>query len=286
MNSHIRVNIEANFAALSLLMCSAYKVLIYLANRADKVGRCWPSVRTIADGCSLHEDTVEKALKSLETYGYICYLRKNAYDPILEQKLPNVYQVSPYFLELSADNRQAALDLWAQYAAKISPINQQQNHVPLTKASNQGQKQQQQGPESKPPTENRQPQEQPAQRQPRNEVATTRRSAIVKKYTNPISIIEALPDGLQELLAERINGYGIPRPMARGFVFKYGYETVHKACSYFEFVRAMQDIAHPGGFFRSVLEHGTADADLPEQQQLLQRDYSGKYAELDAFIES
>lgn len=284
MNNHIRVNTEANFAALSLLLCSAYKVLMYLAGRADRVGRCWPSVRTIAEGCALHEDTVEKALKSLEAYGYICYLRKNAYDPILEQKLPNVYQVSPYFLELGRDYRQQALELWAKHAAKISPINQQQNQfqesIPGTNTRNNNNK----ALESEPQTATAEPPKQPAQRQTRSEAPKSQNSAIVKKYTNPVSITEPLHDGLQELLAERLNSYKIPKPMARGFVFKYGYQEVSKAVTYFEFVRLFQEIASPAGFFRHILEHGTADADLPEQMQLQQRDYTGgAYAD---FVES
>lgn len=276
MNSHIRVNLEANFAALQVLECSAYKVLMYLAGRADSIGRCYPGVTLIAQECNLHPDTVYKALNSLCELGYMLYLRKNAYDPILGKKLPNVYMVSPSFLELSDTCKVSANNLWHSHYPKISDINQQQNQVPGINNSNQYQNQQQQGPETetaKPQTAK--PQKQPAQRQTRSAAITTGNSAIVKKYTNPVSITEPLPDGLQELLAERLNSYGIPKPMARGFVFKYGYETVHKSCSYFEFVRLMQDIQRPGGFFRSILEHGSADADLPEQMQLVERDYTG-----------
>lgn len=282
MNSHIRINLEANFVALRVLECSAYKVLLYLAGRADSVGRCWPSVETIAEGTSLHPQTVYKALNSIVACGYLVFLRQNAYDPILGKKLPNVYMVSPHFLELSPAALVEATNLWNGAFTKISYINQQQNHVPGINTRDQYQNQQQQGPESE--TAKSEPQKQPAQRQPRSAAKTTRSSAIVKKYTNPVSITEALPDGLSELLAERINGYGIPKPMARGFVFKYGYETVHKSCSYFEFVRAMQDIQQPGGFFRHILEHGAADESLPQQQQLLQRDYTGgSYAD---YVES
>lgn len=304
MNSHVRVNIEANFAALQVLLCSAYKVLMYLANRADPTGVCFPAVKTIANGCGLHEDTVEKALKSLCEYGYICYLRKNAYDEVLEQKLPNVYQVSPAFLEIAPANQAAAWNKWNKYAAKISPINQQQDQVQLTSTINQLHKQQQQPSEneaaenvaqsenvemktSELPTAKSQPQKQ--QREPQR-VASQRSlpiqsSAIVKKFTNPLSIVEPLPDGLSELLAERVNSYGIPKPMARGFVHKYGYEHVAKSATYFEFVRSFQgDIKNPGGFFRSVLEHGTADVDLPAAQQLIE--VHARKNEYDAFLES
>jgi hypothetical protein len=287
MNSHIRVNLEANFAALRVLDCSSYKVLLYLANRADSVGRCWPSVETIAEGCALHIQTVYKALNSLVGCGYLVFLRHNAYDPILGKKLPNVYMVSPHFLELSPAALVEATNLWNGAFTKISYINQQQNHVPLNSTRDQYHNQQQQGPETetaKSEPQTAEPQKQPAQRQPRSEAPKSKSSAIVNKYTNPVSITEALPDDLQELLAERINGYGIPKPMARGFVFKYGYQEVAKAVTYFEFVRAMQDISSAAGFFRHLLEHGAADEDLPASQQLLQRDYTGgSYAD---YVES
>ena len=284
MNSHIRVNLEANFAALHVLDCSAYKVLMYLANRADSVGRCYPSVETIAQGCNLHVQTVYKALNSLVTCGYMVFLRHNAYDPILGKKLPNVYMVSPYFLELAESCFLEATKLWSGAFTKISYINQQQNQfqesTPGTNTITNNNNPVGQPPE--PQTAKRQ--EQPAQRQPRSEAPKSKNSAIVKKYTNPVSITEPLPDGLQELLAERLNSYKIPKPMARGFVFKYGYQEVTKAVTYFEFVRVFQEIASPAGFFRHILEHGAADADLPEQMQLQQRDYTGgAYAD---FVES
>lgn len=284
MNSHIRVNLEANFAALRVLECSAYKVLMYLAGRADSVGRCWPSVSTIAQGCNLHEDTVYKALHSLSECGYLVYLRKNAYDPILGKKLPNVYMICPGFLELAPAALLEATKLWNTHYPKISGINQQQNYVPVTNTRDQYQNQQQQGPESQPQTAKSEPQKQPVQRQTRSEAPKNKNSAIVKKYTNPVSIVEPLPDGLQELLAERINGYGIPKPMARGFVFKFGYEQVTKAVTYFEFVRVFQEVKRPAGLFRDILEHGTADADLPELAQQIEHN---KYRYVDdEFLES
>lgn len=298
MNSHVRVNIEANFAALQALHCSAYKVLMYLANRADSIGRCFPARDTIADECNLHWQTVDKALESLESQGYMVYLRQNAYDPILGKKLPNVYMVSPLFLELSESAKESAINLWNDFS-KISYINQQQNHVPKNNTSNQHQKQQQQPLKAVTPDAPAQPKivdskkTKTAKSEPQKtaSAATTtqrsenksRSSAIVKKFTNPLSITEPLPDGLSELLAERVNSYGIPKPMARGFVHKYGYEHVAKSCTYFEFVRhTQQDIKSPAGFFRSILETGTADETLPVETQLVSRDYS----EYDSYLES
>lgn len=303
MTLHIRIQNAANLIALQVLECSAYKVLMYLATRADKVGRSYPAVETIAQDCAMHTQTVYKALDSLVAEEYICYLRKNAYDPIIGKKLPNVYMVSPHFMELAADNLIEAHNLWSSHFTKISYINQQQNHVQESVPYNQLQKQQQQPQKVNPDTnaenfENANPKiskTQTAKSQPQKtaSAATTtqrsenkaRSSAIVKKYTNPLSITEPLPDGLSELLAERVNSYGIPKPMARGFVFKYGYEHVSKSATYFEFVKHVQsDIKSPAGFFRSILENGTADSDLPEQMQLVggSRDYS----EYDDYLES
>lgn len=46
-------------------------VYMYLKNRADKTGTCWPSIRTIAAELKLSRSTVKRALIDLEQHGYL-----------------------------------------------------------------------------------------------------------------------------------------------------------------------------------------------------------------------
>ena len=49
----------------------AVTVYMYLKNRANAEGRCWPSVRTIAKDLSLSRATVQRALRELQQDGWI-----------------------------------------------------------------------------------------------------------------------------------------------------------------------------------------------------------------------
>lgn len=44
----------------------AVSVYIYLSDRADKNGECWPAIPTIAKELKLSESTVRRALKDLK----------------------------------------------------------------------------------------------------------------------------------------------------------------------------------------------------------------------------
>lgn len=46
-------------------------VYMYLKNRANAEGRCWPSVRTIAKDLHLSRTTVQRALRELQQNGWI-----------------------------------------------------------------------------------------------------------------------------------------------------------------------------------------------------------------------
>lgn len=269
MDIHLRIKNSANRIALKDLKCSTYKVLMYLSTCADEVGRCYPSVKTIAKDCDLCDDTVYSALQDLCGQGYMHYLKKAFYDHISGKHEHAVYQVSPNFLEIAVKNLAMAEALWRRDFQNpiFSGSNQQQNHVPEASTIKQLQNQQQQPTSDSGKSE---PQEQTANRKPQKQQREPQRiasqrslpnqnSAIVKKYTNPISIIEPLPDELSEQLAQRVNTYKIPMPMARGFVHKYGYAKVEQSANYFEFARTFQAIGNAGGFFRSILEHGLYD---------------------------
>lgn len=49
----------------------AVAVYIYLKSRADKEGKCFPSVQTIAFDLKLSKSTVKRALGDLEKSGFI-----------------------------------------------------------------------------------------------------------------------------------------------------------------------------------------------------------------------
>jgi DNA-binding MarR family transcriptional regulator len=49
----------------------AVAVYCYLANRADKNGECFPSVRRIAEDLSIHKSTVYRAFTELENRGLL-----------------------------------------------------------------------------------------------------------------------------------------------------------------------------------------------------------------------
>ena len=49
----------------------AVAVYMYLRDRADPQGRCWPSIRTIGRELGLSRSTVKRALEDLVKSGYL-----------------------------------------------------------------------------------------------------------------------------------------------------------------------------------------------------------------------
>lgn len=49
----------------------ARTVYIYLHDRADKDGKCWPSLQTISKDLALSKSTVKRAIDDLRAAGYI-----------------------------------------------------------------------------------------------------------------------------------------------------------------------------------------------------------------------
>lgn len=49
----------------------AVAVYMYLKNRADPRGVCWPGIRTIAGELRLSRSTVQRALRDLERAGWL-----------------------------------------------------------------------------------------------------------------------------------------------------------------------------------------------------------------------
>ena len=49
----------------------AVAVYLYLAERANKQGECWPSIPTIAEDLKVSESTVRRAVKELKKEGLL-----------------------------------------------------------------------------------------------------------------------------------------------------------------------------------------------------------------------
>lgn len=53
------------------LSSRARAVYMYLRDRADSEGKCWPGIKTIAKDLNLSRSTVKRALADLERRGYL-----------------------------------------------------------------------------------------------------------------------------------------------------------------------------------------------------------------------
>ncbi len=60
-----------NFLYRTDLPHRAISVYIYLADRANKQGQCWPGIPTIARELKLSESTVRRALRDLRKEGLV-----------------------------------------------------------------------------------------------------------------------------------------------------------------------------------------------------------------------
>ena len=49
----------------------AKAVYMYLCDRSDAEGKCWPGIKTIAADLGLSKSTVKRALADLERHGYL-----------------------------------------------------------------------------------------------------------------------------------------------------------------------------------------------------------------------
>ena len=49
----------------------ARAVYMYLRDRSDAEGKCWPGIKTIASDMKLSRSTVKRALADLERHGYL-----------------------------------------------------------------------------------------------------------------------------------------------------------------------------------------------------------------------
>ena len=62
---------NARIYAATELSHRARTVYMYLRDRADAEGKCWPGIKRIASDLHLSRRTVQRALADLESAGYI-----------------------------------------------------------------------------------------------------------------------------------------------------------------------------------------------------------------------
>ena len=55
----------------------AMAVYMYLKDRSDGQGKCWPGINTIASGLKLSRSTVKRALNELEAKGYLAKMPRH-----------------------------------------------------------------------------------------------------------------------------------------------------------------------------------------------------------------
>ena len=58
----------------TLLPPRAVSVYMYLKDRSNRAGSCWPGIKTIARDMNLSRSTVKRALADLEQHGYLAKL--------------------------------------------------------------------------------------------------------------------------------------------------------------------------------------------------------------------
>lgn len=286
MNSHTRIQCTPNLIAIQQLECSTYKILMYLAARSNQYGVCYPLPKTIAQDAGLCATTVYSALDELSSNGYIKYLRKAFYNRFTNESINAIFQLSPYFLEIAFDFQNDAFEMWHENGnVKISLSNQQQELPSQINYNNELQetttttKNSKSDSDEKPQKTKSEKQKTTAQLPNSAPQQKSESSAIVKKFSNPTGIVQPLPDALSEKLAERINTWKIPMPLARGLIFKFGYDNVEKSANYTEFCSKMQNIQSMAGFFRTTLETNTHDIELVDAANKKRHEY-------DDFIES
>lgn len=58
----------------TLLPPRAVSVYMYLKDRSNRAGSCWPGIKTIARDMNLSRSTIKRALADLEQHGYLAKL--------------------------------------------------------------------------------------------------------------------------------------------------------------------------------------------------------------------
>ena len=84
----------------TLLPPRAVSVYMYLKDRSNSAGSCWPGIKTIARDMNLSRSTVKRALADLEQYGYLAKLPR--YRPN-GSNTSNLYTLKPLYSNKEKD---------------------------------------------------------------------------------------------------------------------------------------------------------------------------------------
>lgn len=262
MDSHLRIKFTASLTALQDLEPYSYKVLMYLATRADNFGICFPAPKTIAEHIGISVNCVYDKLQELFTWGYAKLLRNAFYDRLTKKSSPAVFQVSPHFMEIADSFFAEALEYWnTGFQIHVKHGSNQQQEPPALNNTIETES------ETTTTTNNRDSEKESAKSeppkttaQPTNSAQRTNResSGFVKKYTNPILITSEL-ESLQESLAVKLSELEIKITLARGFITEYGYGQCDVAYNHLQVLLERQEIENPSGFYRYLLQSNMAN---------------------------
>lgn len=275
--SHTRTYIHQDDQALMTLRPASYRVLRYMANRADAKGVCWPGAALISDDLNMHRQTVYDAWSELESVGVIVCQRESIHDPLTGRMVSKVWQVSPYYLTIAENAIEDARELWKQAAGcDLRPTwsiksqeytNQQQNQhqepMSITSKRTNNNIHQAEGASapqaSTPQAEHHNYHEPPIhienwpqpQQRSTAPAGTKQGSAnVTKSYADPEPLETALHDPHDEQVAVNVNRLGIPLALARGFVASYGPDLCRIALERV----AATPASKPAGLFRYLVQ--------------------------------
>lgn len=314
--SYVQLNVDV----LRLATClngTALAVLMYLSSRADNMGICFPSAKTIVAEIHRKETGVYEALTWLEENNWIAYLRKNEKDRLTGKPMPNIYMINPLLMGIRSNDLEKAKNQYLAVGGRCElptvqegseregnsayrRTNQQQNQLQepttITNYSNQQQqpaqspqKAQGQRQKARALTSDLANEELPtsttAQAQEHGRAAAEPRSKRLidisgtqPRFIDPVLVYEPLDDA-KETVVKQLGGIKIAIPLARGFIVEYGVNAVQQAL---QITLGAENITRHGGFFRKILQSKLTE--VAKEPSMNDPDYyiSGKYAD---FIE-
>jgi len=280
---HSRTYTEVDDEVLRCITGAQYKVLRYLVNRADALGRCFPGSEAIGNAVAYEVRHIARLVPELADRGLIAYMRRGEYDPLTRRPLPNVYMVNPAYICLAELFQAEAAVLWQTYGKPLmliplrmtqeSSLTTTKQPTPSTYSNTQHHETNVMHHHHQPPTpananDNRARLPEPELDQTANREAQdgdpqpTRRAASNRtkaggsaaRLPNPQAVAHALPDNDHEKLALKLHSLGIRMTLARGFIVEYGVTACQSALTQTYAATETSAINSLPGFFRMSLQ--------------------------------
>jgi len=281
---HSRTYTEVDDEVLRCLHGGQYKVLRYLVNRADAIGRCFPGSEAIGTGTAYGSRHVASVLPELADMGLIAYLRRGEYDQMTGRPLVNVYMVNPAYICLAELYQAEATVLWQAHGKPLVLIPLRMNHSASltntkqpasgthslnqfqeTNTSHHHQKPTTSAKAEKPDVRGLEPENdgtanretQDGTPQPTRRAASNRtklKGSAAARLPNPQAVAHALPDDAHEKLALKLHSLGIRMALARGFVVEHGIPACQAALIQTYAASESTEIKSLPGFFRAMLQ--------------------------------